>query len=132
MPRRKQERETYWRKVLTRQSKSGLSIAGFCRQESIAQPSFYAWRRTIRERDEAVAKIAENGRGDLGRGSKLPSFVPVCVEEVMSAAGQHQPIRVRWPGGVDIDVPASTSPRDITAVLQSVRDIVPLMDGAGR
>ena len=132
MSKRKQDRETYWRNILTRQSKSGLSIARFCRQESIAQPSFYAWRRTIRERDGAVAKFPANGRSDLGRGSKLPSFVPVRVEEVMSAAGQHQPIRIRWPGGVDIDVPASTSPRDITAVLQGVRDIVPLMDGADR
>ncbi len=132
MPRRKQEREAYWRNVLRRQSKSGLSVAEFCRQESIAQPSFYAWRRTFRERDGAVAQIAKNGRSDLGRGSKRPSFVPVRVEEVMPAAEEHHPIRIRWPGGVHIDVPASTSPHDITAVLQGVRDIVPLMDGADR
>ena len=129
MPRRKQEREAYWRNVLTRQSKSGLSVAGFCRQESIAQASFYWWRRLIRERDDALADKATNGRSDFGEGPKVPSFVPVHVEEVPDI-GEHQPIRIRWPGGVGIDVPALTATRDITAVLQSLRDIVPLVDGA--
>jgi len=131
MPRRKREREAYWRNVLTRQSKSGLSVATFCRQESIAQASFYSWRRTIRKRDGTLADKATDGYSNLGEGSKLPSFVPVRVEEA-SDAGRHQPIRIRWPSGVEIDVPALTSTRDITAVLQSVRDIVPLVDGAGR
>lgn len=132
MPRRKQEREAYWRKVLRRQSKSGLSVAEFCRQESIAPASFYAWRRTIRERDGALADNAKHGRSDLGEGLRLPSFVPVRVKEVSDTTGQQQPIRIRWPGGVDIEVPVLTSARAVMAVLQGVRDIVPLLDGAGR
>ena len=83
------------------------------------------------ERDGELAKIAENGRSGLIQRPKVSSFVPVHVEEVNDLGG-HQPIRIRWPGGVDIDVPALTSTRDITAVLHCVRDIVPLVDGAGR
>ena len=128
MPRRKQEREAYWRGVLASQSTGGLSVAEFCRQESIAQASFYAWRRTIRARDGSSGSVPVNGRRVLGQESRVPSFVPVRVEGAM----KHEPIRIRWPGGVGIDVPALTSPRDITSVLQSVRDIAPLVDGASQ
>jgi hypothetical protein len=30
---------------------SGLSIRDFCRVEGLPEPNFYAWRRTIAERD---------------------------------------------------------------------------------
>jgi transposase-like protein len=30
---------------------SGLSIRAFCRKHNLAEPSFYAWRRTLAERD---------------------------------------------------------------------------------
>ena len=84
MPRRKREREAYWRNVLTRQSKSGLSVATFCRQESIAQASFYSWRRTIRERldqlDDAqlsaqCTTVLEMGCTIIRRGALSPEYV---------------------------------------------------------
>lgn len=36
-----------WREVIRKQQSSGLSIAQFCRQEGIAQASFYTWRKKL-------------------------------------------------------------------------------------
>lgn len=44
-------RERFWRSTLTRQAASGLSVRAFCRQEELAESAFYAWRRTIAQRD---------------------------------------------------------------------------------
>jgi len=59
------EKEQFWRLVLEEHSLSGLSAREFCRRESISEPSFYSWRRKIRERD---------GEGHLDR-----EFLPVDV-----------------------------------------------------
>jgi hypothetical protein len=32
---------------------SGLSVRAFCEEQGFSQPSFYAWRRMLAERDEA-------------------------------------------------------------------------------
>ena len=38
-----------WREILRRQRASGLSVVAFCRRSHIAQASFYAWRRKLRD-----------------------------------------------------------------------------------
>lgn len=50
------EREQYWRGVMERQLASGVSIAEFCRQESISPPSFYQWRKRLRSRDSEASQ----------------------------------------------------------------------------
>ena len=47
---RKKNSENYWRDMLNRQSRSGLSVREFCAKAGVSQPSFYAWRRKFRER----------------------------------------------------------------------------------
>jgi len=47
------DKERYWRGVLDRQATSGLGVRSFCRRERLSEASFYAWRRTIGERDRA-------------------------------------------------------------------------------
>lgn len=44
MQRRRQRSRNQWKQILQRQEQSGLSIAQFCRQESLALSSFYLWR----------------------------------------------------------------------------------------
>ena len=41
------QRARVWRDVICRQKNSGLSIAQFCRQEGLAQASFYNWRKKL-------------------------------------------------------------------------------------
>jgi hypothetical protein len=58
-PGRSQRREDYWRRIVVRQPASGLSIRAWCEHEGVKEASFYAWRRTLAQRDvsrEAAVK----------------------------------------------------------------------------
>jgi hypothetical protein len=37
--------------------RSGLSIRDFCTAQGLSEPNFYAWRRTIAQRDAAAAQF---------------------------------------------------------------------------
>jgi transposase len=51
-------KERFWRRAVRQWRSSGLSIRDFCRQEGLAEGNFYAWRRTIAQRDaEKVAFV---------------------------------------------------------------------------
>ena len=61
-------KERHWRDILARQVSSGLCVRSFCQQEQLAESAFYAWRRTIRERDGAAQPA-----------SLTPKFVPAVI-----------------------------------------------------
>lgn len=62
-------REAAWRQLLAKHGQSGLSVRAFCRREKLSEPSFYAWRRTIAERNETSRRSSK----------RLPAFVPVVA-----------------------------------------------------
>ena len=64
-------KEQFWRETVARQASSGLKVRAFCQQEQLTESAFYAWRRTIRERD--------------GQVKPAPPFVPA----VMTSVGTH-------------------------------------------
>lgn len=66
------ECERFWREVLERHGSSGLSVREFCRRDGRAEASFFAWRRTIRQRDTAQ------------QSSDGPAFVPAVVTSTSS------------------------------------------------
>ena len=68
------KREAFWRGVLARFGASGLNVRGFCARERVTEPSFYTWRRVIRERDR------EPQRGG-------PAFLPLVVRDDQSGPG---------------------------------------------
>ena len=49
-------KEQYWREVLPRFAKSGLTQAEFCRQEKLSVQCFGWWKREIAKRDAKTAK----------------------------------------------------------------------------
>jgi hypothetical protein len=55
-------REPYWRQILARWRRSGLSVRAFCRAEGVNEPRFYWWRRKLSQAD-----------------AKESAFVPVHV-----------------------------------------------------
>ena len=79
------QREQFWREVLTQFHSSGLSVRGFCRQERIPEPRFYAWRRVIAERDGQSAvggptpQRSTVRKRSPRRRSTPPAFVPVVM-----------------------------------------------------
>ncbi len=49
--RRDPRKEQFWRRVVQQWRQSGLPIRQFCRLHHVSEPSFHAWRRTLKERD---------------------------------------------------------------------------------
>jgi Transposase len=49
-PARYRPREEFWRRIVTRQPMSGLSIRDWCARHEVTEASFYAWRRTLARR----------------------------------------------------------------------------------
>jgi hypothetical protein len=50
-------KEQFWRRVMRQWQQSGLSAARFCRQRNLSLPSFYAWKRTLAQRDAEAARF---------------------------------------------------------------------------
>jgi transposase-like protein len=51
---RSSSKEQFWRRMVRQWRNSGLSVRAFCAEQGLSEPSFYAWRRTLAERDEAT------------------------------------------------------------------------------
>jgi transposase-like protein len=66
-------KERFWRDVFKRQAKSGLSVRAFCQREQLTESAFFAWRRTIGERDGEAKPRTSRGR------PQRPAFMPVVV-----------------------------------------------------
>ncbi len=116
--KRSVEKERYWRAVLQRQARSGVSIARFCRSEGVSEPSFYLWKRALGG-NKAKGKTRESSRTRrvAARTSEAsPSFVPVQITEERYPAT----IQVIWPSGLSVQVPAECDPAEVQAVLQVV------------
>lgn len=47
-------KEQQWRRWIHQWQHSGLTVRAFCTRHGLAQPSFYAWRRTLQQRDAAA------------------------------------------------------------------------------
>ena len=114
MPRpewRDPAKEKYWRRLLGRWRRSGLTGRDFCAANGVSEPSFYGWKREIARRDQEIrvhtgATTPAAGSG-AASAAALPAFVPVtfdpvpaepapCLEVVLSGG---RLLRVR--GGLD-------------------------------
>src|SRR5262249_61684194 len=66
-------KERRWLEVMRAWQRSRLSVRHFCRRRGLSEPSFYAWRRVLRERGLL-------GAGAVATGAAVPAFVRVAVE----------------------------------------------------
>ena len=101
-------KETFWRQMVRQWRHSGQSIRAFCAARGLTEASFYAWRRSIAQRDQQA------GRGP-GRSVRPPLFVPVQLSTVAGA-----PLEVVLERGLVVRVPAgfdATTLRQLLAVL---------------
>jgi hypothetical protein len=80
-------KERFWRRMVRVWRRSGLSVRAFCAEHGLAEPSFYAWRRIVAQRDQESARVrAKPERGSVRRaepaGEDAPVFVPLRVIDV--------------------------------------------------
>jgi transposase len=97
-------KEQHWRRLIQLWRSSGLTVRAFCARHHITQPSFYAWRSELQQRDAAT------------------TFVPVrAVTDDQPASST--PIEILLAGGRSVRVTPGFDPatlRQLLAVLQEV------------
>jgi hypothetical protein len=91
-----------WRERIGRWQRSGLSIAEFTRRERVSQPSFYAWRRRLR--DAAPSR------------SQPPLFVPIELSAANRSPGS---VQIELPGGAVVTLPAEVSAALVTTAIRA-------------
>ncbi len=97
-------KEQQWRRWIQQWQHSGLSVRAFCARHDLAEPSFYAWRRQLQQRQGAARFVPVRVVPD-----EEPA--PAGSVEVVLSGGRH----VRVPPGFD---PATL--RQLLAVLEEV------------
>lgn len=92
-------RAKVWREVICRQQSSGVSIAQFCRQEGLAQASFYNWRKKLATDSDGL--FLELQLPDLNNGAPCeivlrdcrvvvpPGFDPDCLRRLLDVLRQE-------------------------------------------
>jgi hypothetical protein len=101
MPRpRNLELHSLWRRRVSRQANSGLTVAQFCSQERLCVKSFYAWKRRLRLIDLADQRPALPAP---------PTFLPVTLRVVERAAGEPLPIEADLPNGIRLRIPTANA-----------------------
>jgi transposase-like protein len=96
------KRDTFWRGALKRYATSGLTIRAFCLREQLTESAFYAWRRTIGQRDAEAKR------------PRQPAFLPVLVD----ANHRHDgTLVIQLAGGRVLRLSEAISPQRLAAIV---------------
>jgi len=109
---------TLWRDRVHRQQASGLTIAQFCAQESIARSKFHAWKQRFRLMEFPAQCPA------------LPApsaFLPVTVRLDERTPDEPLPIEADLPNGVRLRIPTGNA----RLACRLVRSIAAARTGSG-
>lgn len=106
-------REAFWRQVLRRREKSGLTVVEFCRREDLSATTYHFWRREIQRRD-AESRPRHSGP------SRRPTLVPVQLVDDRSSAA---PIEIIAGNGYVIRVSEAATTEHVRRVLQAVSEL---------
>jgi hypothetical protein len=102
-------KEQFWRGMVALwQRTREQSIRAFCEVHGLSEQSFYAWRRTIAERDQMAA-----------RKDELPTFVPLRVAPAASPVSAGLEVVV---GSEVVRVPADFDAAALRRLLAVLRE----------
>ncbi len=82
---RRSSKERFWRRLVRQWRSSGLSIRAFCAQQHLSEPSFYAWRRTITQRDAEATRFVPVQVVPDDKPLTTPDGFPSGLELVLGA-----------------------------------------------
>lgn len=125
--RRDLAKERWWREVLARRAASGLSVREFCRRERLGEASFYAWRRTLIQRDRApkgaafvpvVVQVQEPVSTRVGRFSSSAASQAATLPALLPPERALLAIELR--GGRTLRLPAAISPARLARIVQAL------------
>jgi hypothetical protein len=103
--KRNAQKEAYWRDVVERQARSGLSVRRFCAEQDISEASFYGWRKKLARRDQekAVTRVPSSSKPGTTNSAHGEAFIPLAVADSEHVLEVVHPLgyRVRIPGEVN-------------------------------
>jgi hypothetical protein len=103
-------KERHWRRQVAAWRRSGQSVRAYCESAGVSEPSFYAWRRVLAERETRVR----------GRAVAVSPFVPVrVVEDATSTAAVEVVLR----GGRVVRVAAGFAAKTLREVVAALEDL---------
>jgi hypothetical protein len=95
MARKNDGKAVLWRGIVRRQPESGLSIRDFCAAEGISEPSFYAWRKKLRQRPCDDRPEARQSRHGEEGADNAPLFVPLKLVDAAAMLEIVHPLGYR-------------------------------------
>jgi transposase-like protein len=107
---RKQKRTVAaaWRDRLARFRRGKMTVVEFCRREGVSSPSFYQWRKRLKQ--DARETFGRSGEGPPSNDSdRAHPFVPLALLSPVA--------EVELPNGIRIRVPAADTHALHAAVL---------------
>ena len=113
-PARSMAKERFWRQQVSRQARSELTVREFCAQAGLSEPSFYAWRRALSQRNSGARLVEATALAEPSAARSSANFLPVTIGP--AAAGR---IEVVLPSGLVIRVPAQDA-----AALRTVLELL--------
>jgi transposase len=118
--RRDPSKERCWRRLLRQWRRSGLTIREFCAEHALSEASFFAWRRTLVERDQQRAgrDTLQGDHEPRRQSDERPAFVPLRVVATIAAGTAFEVVLrdgrvVRVPVGFE-----AASLRQLLAILE--------------
>ena len=116
-------KEQFWRQMVRCWQDSGLSVRVFCNRRAISEPSFYAWRRILTERD-CEPGAGSDRSGTNGRVEALPEkprFVPVrVIADDTASSPPAAGIEVLLASGTVIRVPRGVDRQTLADVIAAL------------
>ena len=100
-----------WRKRVDRWRRSGLSVAEFCRQEQISQPSFFHWRKRLAGQGVITARRRPQ-RVDRDRQARRFLQLPAGWPAI-------EGIEIALPGGAIVKLPVQIGIERLTAAIRA-------------
>jgi hypothetical protein len=113
------EKERFWRQVVEGHAGSGLSVRQYCTDRGVSEPSFFAWRRELAQRDAAANKPArsppQRSARALSQRPALPGFAQLQIAPSEPASGLS--IEIVLPTGIRIRVPRGACQDTLSNIL---------------
>jgi hypothetical protein len=119
-------KERLWRDALRRFAASGLSVRSFCRREALCEASFYAWRRTIAERDRLTTRPAQadppaaakpESTAKPGGMARRPAFLPLVLNDTTRQDGA---ISIELAGGRVLRLPETIAAARLAEIIAAL------------
>jgi transposase-like protein len=115
-------KEQHWRRHVAAWRRSGQSVRAYCAAQGLSEPSFYAWRKTLRERDGGGDTKARHS-ATIAQVAASPAVSPFVPVRLVEAAPASAAVEVVLRGGWVVRVTDGFTAQTLRAVLAALEGL---------